>query len=327
MNVADRKSTPTFCIQRHRATLAIPRFYSMTTFLTSSKSLDQLKETLLRFVLDECIPAEAVYKSQIHPTYRFSVIPPIIETLKSRAKELGLWNLLYSTASNLEYAILCEIIGMSTIAPEATNTSAPDTGNMDVLIKYGSDAQKKRYLEPLLNGEIRSAFCMTEPGVASSDATNITTEIKQEGDEWVITGRKWWASGAGDPRCEILLVMGVTDQSESAHRRQSIVLVPRIARGVTLVRPMLVFGYDDAPHGHYEIEFDQVRVPLANIILGRKRGFEIVQGRLGPGRIHHCMRSIGVAERALKIHKARLFDPQKKPFGRNLAQVYVIDLV
>ncbi|KAI9205507.1 acyl-CoA dehydrogenase/oxidase [Polychytrium aggregatum] len=302
-----------------------------TSFLQLSPRAQRLLKTTQDFVEQECIPAEAIYFAQMAPigsTDRWLVVPPIIEQLKAKAKELGLWNLflpkIYPEGpglTNLEYALLCEVLGRSFIAPEATNTAAPDTGNMEVLAKYGNQKQKDKWLKPLMEGKIRSAFCMTEPAVASSDATNIRTAISREGDSYVITGRKWWISGAGDPRCKIYLVMGKHHGSkEEPHRQQSVVLVPADTPGITVVRPLPVFGYDDAPHGHCEILFENVRVPAENMILGEGRGFEIIQGRLGPGRIHHCMRAIGMASRALDYHLNRATDPARKTFGKLLHQ-------
>jgi len=269
-----------------------------------------LQARVSAFMAEHVYPAEPVYWQQLEANTaagkRWQPLA-VIEALKPKARAAGLWNLFLPDSergaglSNQEYAPLAEIMGRVPWASEVFNCSAPDTGNMEVLVRYGSPEHQRRWLEPLLAGEIRSAFAMTEPAVASSDATNIEARIVRQGDEYVINGRKWWTSGAGDPRCKIMIFMGKTDPDAPRHSQQSMVLVPMDASGVTVLRPLTVFGYDDAPHGHMEVDFNDVRVPASNILLGEGRGFEIAQGRLGPGRIHHCMRLIGLAERALEL--------------------------
>ncbi|MEL6869489.1 MAG: acyl-CoA dehydrogenase family protein [Pseudomonadota bacterium] len=290
--------------------------------------VQELRERLLAFMDKHVYPNEQTYFDQLTAADTRWHIPPIMETLKDHAKEAGLWNLFLPESdrgaglTNLEYAPLCEIMGRSFIAPEVFNCAAPDTGNMEVLERYGTDAHKKQWLEPLLAGKIRSAFAMTEPAVASSDATNVQCAIVRDGDEYVINGRKWWTSGAMDPRCEILILMGKTDPSAERHSQQSMILVPTKTPGIEILRPLTVFGYDDAPHGHAEVVFKDVRVPASNLLLGEGRGFEIAQGRLGPGRIHHCMRSIGMAERALEAMCARV--DERVAFGRPLSAQGVV---
>ncbi|MDA0281113.1 MAG: acyl-CoA dehydrogenase family protein [Proteobacteria bacterium] len=293
-----------------------------------SEELVEVREKIRTFVEEKVAPVEVEYHDEVSVGDRWSHTPrqnEIMESLKAEARRLGLWNFFLPKSqggagiSNLDYAHLAEIMGRSRLASEAFNCSAPDTGNMEVLERYGSEEQKKEWLVPLLAGEIRSAFAMTEPGVASSDATNIATSAVLDGDEWVISGEKFYISGAGDTRCKIMIVMVVTDPDAPKHTRQSQILVPMDAEGVEVVRPMHVFGRDDAPHGHMHIKFHNVRVPQSNIILGRGRGFEIAQGRLGPGRIHHCMRSIGAAEKALDLMCKR--SVSRDAFGKPLAEL------
>lgn len=290
----------------------------------SPKTRD-LRERLTDFMERRIYPNEPVYERQLDEVGRWQP-PPIQEELKAEAKAAGLWNLFLPDSergaglSNLEYAPLCEIMGRSPIAPEVFNCSAPDTGNMETLERFGAEEQKRRWLDPLLAGEIRSCFSMTEPDTASSDATNIQSTIRRDGDEYVINGRKWWTSGALDPRCKIIIFMGRADPPpfNERHGQHSMILIPIDTPGVNIKRHLNVFGYDDAPHGHAEIVYDNVRVPLTNILLGEGRGFEIAQGRLGPGRIHHCMRVIGVAERALEKMCRRA--QSRSPFGKPLSE-------
>ena len=296
---------------------------SETTGFEITPRASELRQLLLDFMRDEVYPNETVFEQQLDENGCWSR-PPIIEELKTKARDAGLWNLFASDPahgpglSNLEYAPLCEIMGRSLIAPEIFNCNAPDTGNMETLMRYGTAEQKKQWLEPLLAAEIRSAFFMTEPEVASSDATNIQASIVRDGDEYVLNGRKWWATGAGDPRCKIGIFMGKTDPSAARHKQQSMILAPLDAAGVTVVRTLTVFGYDEAPGGHAEVSFKNVRVPASNLLLGEGRGFEIAQGRLGPGRIHHCMRLIGAAERALEAMCLRV--KRRVAFGKPLAE-------
>ncbi|MBA4341397.1 MAG: acyl-CoA dehydrogenase [Methylibium sp.] len=293
-----------------------------------SPKVQEMRERLLAFFDEHIYPNERRFVEEVEANRRAGnawIPTKLIEELKPKARAAGLWNLFLPRSprapeglSNLEYAPLCEIMGRVPWAAEVFNCSAPDTGNMETIERYGSEAQKDQWLEPLLKGEIRSAFLMTEPAVASSDATNIECSITRDGDEYVINGRKWWSSGAGDPRCKIYIVMGKTDPEAGRHEQQSMILVPANTPGIRVIRPLTVFGYDDAPHGHMEVELKNVRVPVSSLLLGEGRGFEIAQGRLGPGRIHHCMRSIGAAERALELlcHRAIA----RTAFGKTIAQ-------
>jgi acyl-CoA dehydrogenase len=293
-----------------------------------TEKVKEYQARLSDFMNEYIYPNEKLYKEQIDKNDPFSKVPPIMEELKDKAKEKGLWNLFLPESeygeglTNLEYAPLCEIMGRSSIAPEVFNCAAPDTGNMEVLVRYGTEEHKEQWLKPLLDGEIRSCFSMTEPDVASSDATNIQASIVRDGDEYVINGTKWWSSGAGDPRCKIAIVMGKNDPDAPKHEQQSMILVPLDTPGVTIKRILPVFGYDHAPHGHAEIEYKNVRVPASNMLWGEGKGFAIAQGRLGPGRIHHCMRTIGAAERALEEMSKRVL--QRTAFGKKLADQGVI---
>ncbi|MGG1365520.1 acyl-CoA dehydrogenase [Priestia megaterium] len=298
-------------------------------YFSYSDKVVKLQEELSSFMEEHIYPNERLYEQQLNEQpSRWSAVPPIMEELKEKAKQAGLWNLFLPESeygaglTNVEYAPLCEIMGRSIIGPEAFNCGAPDTGNMEVLVRYGTSEQKEKWLKPLLNGDIRSCFSMTEPDVGSSDATNIQCSIVRAGDEYVINGRKWWSSGAGDPRCKIAIVMGKSDFTASKYEQQSMILVPLNTPGVKIERMLPVFGYDHAPHGHAEIHYDNVRVPASNMLLGEGKGFAIAQGRLGPGRIHHCMRLIGAAERALEELCKRI--QNRSTFNKLLSQQGVI---
>ena len=292
-----------------------------------SDKVKELQEKLTNFMNEHVYKNESVYKEEVEKGGRWCV-PKIMEDLKSKAKAQGLWNLflpesdLGAGLTNTEYAPLCEIMGRSPIGAEVFNCSAPDTGNMEVLVRYGTKEQQDKWLKPLLNGEIRSAFAMTEPAVASSDASNIQASIERKGNEYIINARKWWTSGALDPRCKIMIFMGKTDPKAEKYKQQSMILVPIDTPGVKVLRHLTVFGYDHAPHGHAEVDFKDVKVPASNILLGEGRGFEIAQGRLGPGRIHHCMRLIGQAERALElmINRAK----SRVAFGKPVSEQGVV---
>lgn len=292
-----------------------------------SEKVADLRKRLLAFMDEHIYPNERTFWEQLDEGDRWQPVP-VIEELKPKAMEAGLWNLFLPESdhgaglTNLEYAPLCEIMGRIPWSPEVFNCSAPDTGNMEVFARYASPELQEQWLKPLLAGEIRSCFAMTEPLVASSDATNIESRIDRDGDEYVINGRKWWTSGAGDPRCKVAIFMGKTDPTAPRHTQQSMIVVPMDTPGITIERMLPVFGYDDAPHGHGEVLFEDVRVPVGNLLLGEGRGFEIAQGRLGPGRIHHCMRSIGVAERALELMCKRA--DERVAFGKSLSEMGTI---
>jgi len=295
-------------------------------FEHNAKTADLLAR-LRTFMAEHIYPNEKRYYQQKAEGDRWAPVP-LVDELKAKAKAEGLWNLFLPESrhgaglTNLEYAPLCEEMGRVHFSPQVFNCQAPDTGNMETLERFGTEEHKQRWLEPMLEGRMRSSFVMTEPGVASSDATNIESSIVRDGDEYVVNGRKWWISGIGERDCQILIFMGKTDPSAEKHKQQSMILIPRDTPGITVVRPMTLFGYDDAPHGHMEMIFDNVRVPVSNMLLGEGRGFEIAQARLGPGRIHHCMRQIGMAERALEAMCKRV--KSRVAFGKPLAEQGVI---
>ncbi|KAI6251240.1 Acyl-CoA dehydrogenase family member [Erysiphe necator] len=304
--------------------------------LAASKVSQEAKKTLdliKWFVEEVCIPADPVFNAQIEHANRWDDHESIIDDLKRQARDLGLWNLFLPKGfykespgfTNLEYGLMAEWLGRSRVASEAVNCAAPDTGNMEVLAMYGSEEQKRKWLQPLLEGKIRSAFLMTEPDIASSDAKNIKMNMRKEGDEYILNGDKWWSSGTGDPRCKVYIVMARSNPTnQDPYKRHSIILVPTDSSGIRINRMLSVYGYDDAPHGHGHLTFNNVRVPATNLILSEGRGFEVMQGRLGPGRIHHAMRTIGAAERALDLMLLRINDPRKITFGKQLKEHGVI---
>ncbi|KAG0648363.1 Acyl-dehydrogenase family member 11 [Hyphodiscus hymeniophilus] len=305
--------------------------------IAANRVSDKAKKTLdivRKFVEERCIPCDPIVSAQVASApSRWDTHPSVIEDLKEEAKKLGLWNMFLPKGhykespgfTNLEYGLMAEWLGKSKVASEAVNCAAPDTGNMEVLAKYGNDAQKAQWLKPLMEGKIRSAFLMTEPDIASSDATNIQMSMKKDGNDWVLNGQKWWSSGAGDPRCQIYIVMAKSDPgNKDPYKQQSVILVPANTKGITIKRMLSVYGYDDAPHGHGQLLFENVRIPASNMVLGPGRGFEIIQGRLGPGRIHHAMRAIGAAEKALEWMLMRINDPKKTPFKKQLKEHGVI---